>query len=63
MNREQIDAGFDQARSERFLRARRIKASDPGFWRTLDPHLTISEGPWIWSSLGIADREERGGHD
>ena len=63
MNREQIDAGFDQARSERLLRANWINANDPGFWRALTPHLTISKGPWIWSSLGIADREERGGDE
>ncbi len=45
MNQEQIDAGFDQVRSERFLRAHLAEARDADFWRTLNPHLTIADRP------------------
>lgn len=45
MNQEQIDAGFDQVRSERFLLAHLSQARDAGFWRALNPHLTISDDP------------------
>jgi hypothetical protein len=45
VNREQIDAGFDRVRAERFLLAHRAEARDPDFWRALNPQLTISELP------------------
>ena len=45
MNQEQLDAGFDQVRSERFLRGHQAEARDPGFWRMLNPYMTISERP------------------
>jgi hypothetical protein len=47
VNQQQIDAGFDKVRAERFLRAHRAEASDPDFWRGLNPHLTISERPTV----------------
>lgn len=65
MNQDQIDAGFDQVRSERFLRAHAAEARDPGFWRALSPHLTISPQPWSTSAEpvrvdpAVADRAAR----
>ena len=47
MNREQIEAGFDEIQSERFLRAHAAEARVPDFWRALNPHLTISDRPFL----------------
>ena len=45
MNQQQIDAGFDPVQAERCPRAHRDQARDPGVWRALNPHLTISGSP------------------
>lgn len=40
-----VEAGFAQVRAERALQKRMADVRDPGFWRALNPELTISDFP------------------
>lgn len=44
--RDRIEAGFEQVRAERFLSSHRDRAADAGFWRALNPELTIADRPF-----------------
>ena len=47
MHQDQIDAGFDHVRAERFLRAHLAEARNPDFWRAMNPELSISDRPTV----------------
>jgi len=52
LTQRDIEAGFAQVRAERELQKQLDAVRDPGFWRTLNPELTISDFP-------LAARRER----
>src|SRR3954464_12594900 len=65
VNQEQIEAGFDEVRRERTVRAHLDDVLDAAFWRRLNPALTISDDPFarprrrVQVDAAVVDRAKR----